>query len=337
MMPQRSAFTLVELLVTIAIIGILIGLLLPAIQAVRESARKISCSNNLRQLGLATQNHHSARSSLPASLIIEPGTVFASNNGSWSIHGRLLPFLEQGNAHDRVDLTLAWDAQLSTGVPTLRIPAFICPSEVNDQVRTKDGLPYVYPLNYGFNMGSWLVYDPADGREGDGPFFVNSDRTLSSVADGTSNTICAAEVRAFTSYIRNTADPGSAPPTSTDVFQGMTGQLKLGPDLNSNTGHTEWPDARVHHSGFTTTFPPNTVVSYDHDGKSYDIDFNSLQEGKSLTQPTYAAVTSRSYHNGALVNAVFLDGSVRSVTSGIESRIWRALGTVQGGEIVSAE
>ena len=136
-MPRRSAFTLVELLVTIAIIGILIGLLLPAVQSVRESARKISCSNNLRQMGLATQNYHSSRNSLPASLIIEPGTVFESNNGSWSIHGRLLPFLEQGNAHDRVDLKLAWDAQLATEVPTLRIPAFICPSEINDQVRTK--------------------------------------------------------------------------------------------------------------------------------------------------------------------------------------------------------
>lgn len=336
-MSRRNAFTLVELLVTLSIIGILVGLLLPAVQAVRESARQISCSNNLRQLGLAIHSHHAASDSLPASLIIEPGTVFASNNGAWSIHGRLLPFLEQANAHDRIDLTLAWDEQLATEVPTLRIPVFVCPSEVNDQVRTKNGLPYVYPLNYGFNMGTWLVYDPVNGREGDGPFFVNSQRTLSNVSDGTSNTLCAAEVHAFTSYIRNTSDPGRTPPSSTQFFQGMTGQLKLGPELNSNTGHTEWPDARVHHSGFTTTYPPNTRVSYDYEGNTYDIDFNSMQEGKSLTQPTYAAVTSRSYHRGGLVNAVFLDGSVRPVADSVEGRIWRDLGTMAGGEISAIE
>lgn len=123
---SRLGFTLIELLVVIAIIGILIGLLMPAIQGVREAARRTSCLNNLRQCGLAAQNYMSARRYLPPSCEIVPGTTFSGNNGSWSIHGRLLPYIEGGNAYDIVNLAVAWDAQQATGVPTLRIPLYIC-------------------------------------------------------------------------------------------------------------------------------------------------------------------------------------------------------------------
>ena len=132
----RAGFTLIELLVVIAIIGILIGLLLPAVQAVRESARRTSCLNNLRQVSLATQNYLSTRQHLPPSFEITPGTILSGNNGSWSIHGRLLPYIEGGNAFDLVNLRVAWDAQTSTGVPKMRIPLYLCPSEINDTVRT---------------------------------------------------------------------------------------------------------------------------------------------------------------------------------------------------------
>jgi hypothetical protein len=140
----------------------------------------------------------------------------------------------------------------------------------------------------------------------------------------------AAEVKAFTSYMRNTADPGPTPPSSPEFVAGFTGQLKLGPDINDNTGHTEWCDGRVHHSGITTVFTPNTVVPYQHAGQTYDIDFNSQQEGRSTTQPTYAAITSRSYHEG-VVHAGLMDGSVRSVSENIDAALWRALGTRAGG------
>lgn len=328
----KRAFTLVELLVVIAIIGILIGMLLPAVQSVREAARRTNCLSNIRQLGLASTNYMSTFSALPPSYEITPGTTLAGNNGSWSIHGRLLPFVEGSNAYDIVDLDVAWDAQLATGVPTMRIPIFICPSEVNDMVRTKANAPFVYPQNYGFNMGDWLVYDPTERTKSVGPYYVNS--RVSVIRDGTSNTLCAAEVKAFTSYIRNTADPGATIPTDPYSFDGMAGQLKLGTSTNQNTGHTEWPDGRVHHSGITTTFAPNTKVPYEHDGQTYDIDFNSMQEGKSATQPTYAAITARSYHSGGLVNAVFLDGSTRSISSSIDLTTWRALGSIAGGEII---
>ena len=330
---SRIGFTLVELLVVIAIIGILVAMLLPAVQMVRESARRTECANKARQLGIAIHGYHAAFRQYPSSFEIEPGSILSGNNGSWGIHGRLLPFLEQSNASELVDLNVAWDAQNNTGVPTLRIDVFQCPSEVNDMVRLdSSGRARVYPQNFGFNMGTWKVYDPVRATPGDGPFYVNSETTTASIRDGLSNTICLAEVKAFTSYIRNTPDPGPVPPTSPDAFIGMSGDLKLGPNIQQNTGHTEWPDGRVHHSGITTTFTPNTKVNYEYEGQLYDIDFNSVQEGKRNDQTTYAAITSRSYHAGGTVNVNMLDGSTRVVTDAIGLEVWRALGTADGRE-----
>jgi len=335
----RTGFTLVELLVVIAVIGVLLAILLPAVQAARETARRMSCSNNLKQIGLGLQNYLSTNGVFPASFNIPPGATLTSNNGSWSIHGRILPYLELGSAYSRVRLELAWDAQLSTDVPTLRIPTYLCPTEHHDQVRLHATLatPYVYPQNYGFNFGSWLVYAPATGQGGDGSFFVNSRLTPGQFRDGLSKTLCAAEVKAFTPYFRNTADPGPTVPSSPDVLAGFASgaQFKLGPAFNDCTGHTEWPDGRVHHSGFTTVFAPNSEVRYLHsDGLTYDIDYNSCQEGRSTSQPTYAAVTARSYHPG-VVNAVMMDGSTASISNDVELNVWRAMATRDGGEISS--
>ena len=331
---RRNGFTLVELLVVIAIIGILVAMLFPAIQAVREAARRTSCMNNIRQIALAAHNFESTHQQFPTPYYFDGGTV--SGNGSWSIHAQLLPYCEQANAYSFIDFSVAWsdEPNYSSGVPTLRVAMYQCPSEVNDRVRTKNGLDHVYPQNYGFNFGTWLVLDPVSGLQGDGMFFVNSRTGFNDVRDGSSNTLFIADVKAFTSYIRNTVDPGQVPPTDPNAFAGYSGEFKLGPETNSNTGHTEWCDGRVHHSGFTTVFPPNTFVPYEHNGITYDIDFNSMKEGGSATQPTYAAITSRSYHNGNIVNVANVDGSTKSVAGQIDMSIWRAIGTIKGREVV---
>lgn len=330
----RNAFTLVELLVVIAIIGILIALLLPALQAAREAARATQCKNNLKQIALAVQTYQTAQKKFPPSFCIQRGTVLSGNNGSWSIHGRLLPYLEQAAAYKMVRLDLAWDSpeNLASSVPTLRIATYLCPSEANDRVRVDgQGMPRIHPHTYGFNYGTWLVYHPATDRGGDGAFHPNSRLGPANFKDGLSNTLAAAEVKAFTPYLRNSSDPGATAPTSPSFVSGMSGDKKMGPNTNDNTGHTEWCDGRVHHAGITTVFTPNTVVPYTSGELQLDIDYNSLQEGKSATQPTYAAVTARSYHRG-MVHVAMMDGSVHGVADAVTLPVWRALSTRSGGE-----
>ncbi len=346
--PRVRGFTLVELLVVIAIIATLIGLLLPAVQGAREAARRMTCSSNLRQLAVATLVYESTKRRLPPSMLHKPGTVFAGNNGSWGIHGRVLPYIEEAAAAVKVNLEAAWDQppNSTSGVPATRLAVFLCPSETNDRVRTKSGVAFVYPHNYGFNFGTWFVYDPATGNGGDGAFFPNSQLKAGQVSDGTSKTFCAAEVKAFTPYVRNTSDPGStypqsSPPSDTSIIVTLaagaaSGDVKLGPTTNDNTGHTEWPDGRVHHSGFTTVFTPNTKVPFERSGASYDIDYSSRQEGNSATVRTFASITARSYHQG-VINAARLDASVHAVSDGIDLTVWRAMGTRAGGEPVTLE
>jgi prepilin-type N-terminal cleavage/methylation domain-containing protein len=299
---RRHGFTLVELLVVIAIIGVLVGLLLPAVQSAREAARRAACQNNVRQLALAVSLYESAQKKFPPTMLHTPGTTFANNNGSWGIHGRILSYIEEGNAAVQVDLEVAWDkgVNAASGIPATRIPVFLCPSEANDTVRTKNGSPYVYPHTYGFNCGTWFVYDPASGRGGNGSFYPNSRLTPGGFPDGMSKTLCVAHVKAFTPYVRNTSDPSAtypaaAPPTDPAVIASLAsgGEQKLGPDTNSCTGHTEWPDGRVPHTGVTT---------------------------------------SRSYHPG-IVTVAMMDGSIKTVTDDVDPAIWRAIGSRNGSEV----
>lgn len=328
---RLQAFTLVELLVVIGIIGILVAMLMPAIQQVRSAARRVSCANNLRQLALAAHNYESASGRYPASFQASLNKI---TRGSWSIHAQLLPHVEQSNAQVKVDFQVDWHDQVDTGVPGFGVPVYSCPSDFNSGARQRDGRPYVHSTSYGFNMGSWFIFDPQTGESGNGAFRVNRGTKHATFEDGLSNTMCASDVKSYTSYIRNIPNFDGQYPGSIDHFLGMAGDLKLGPRPEQNTGHTVWTDGRVHHTGFTTVFSPNTIVPYEHDGQTYDIDFNSQQEGRDLTNPTYAAVTARSHHEAG-VNVCRMDGSVGFVSDSIDITIWRGLGTADGGEVVS--
>lgn len=335
MKQTRTAFTLVELLVVIAIIGVLVGLLLPAVQAAREAARRMQCTNHLKQIALACHNYQSAFRSFPPSAIVNLNTTSTGNNGSWGVHGRILPFLEQGNVYDMVDLSLAWDGQSS--IDGLQIPIYACPSDPGSgEVRTfSDGRPSLYPTSYGFNFGRWFVFDPATRKGGDGMFYPNGRLSFRDCRDGSSQTLLTAEVKAWTPYQRNGG------PASTDMphRQSDAEAMVASGAQFKNTGHTEWPDGRVHHTGFTVTLAPNSDVHFERDGQHYDqMDFNSWQEGKNgiAGNATYAMITSRSHHVG-LVNVAKVDGSVSTISESIDLAIWHAMGTRNEGEVIELD
>ncbi|PHR95061.1 MAG: prepilin-type cleavage/methylation domain-containing protein [Blastopirellula sp.] len=330
--PVQPGFTLVELLVVIAIIGVLISLLLPAVQQAREAARRIQCSNNLKQIGLALSLYEGTYRKFPASAIIDFDNPYTGNNGSWGVHGRILPYLEQGNLYDKIDLMAAWDNQQI--IDSVQVPGFYCTSDTqSNRLRNPGGgKPRLYPTSYGFNFGTWFVFDPTTGEGGDGMFYPNSHLGFQSVTDGTSNTLLAAEVKAWTPYTRNGGPTStSIPPTAGDVESLISSGTQ-----KKTTGHTEWPDGRVHHTGFTATMTPNTFTGIRNpSGEKVDADYNSWQEGKDGDQgkPTYAAVTSRSYHPG-VVQVGLVDGSVRSIAETIDLQTWRAMATRSGGEVI---
>lgn len=323
---SRSALTLVELLVVIAIIGILIGLLLPAVQMVREAARRTQCSNNLKQIGLAVHNYESANGAFPPFSIMPRDRI----SQPWSVHARLTPFIEQQGVADMIDWNTDLEYTSRPDVASIRIGLYLCPNEPNDRARPTATITH-YPLNYGFNVGTWFVYDPPTDFGGDGAFVPNMAMQTSAISDGLSNTLAASEVKAYQanlwdSMLPNTLDvPPPATPADLAPFFGGT--------LDEN-GHTEWVEGDVRETAVTTTFTPNTFVPYDAGGFVHDIDFTSMRDGESIELPTYAAITARSYHSG-LVNSLMMDGSVHSISDNIDFIVWRALGTRAGGEAVS--
>ncbi len=344
----RSAvrgFTLIELLVVIAIIAILIALLLPAVQQAREAARRTQCKNNLKQLGLALHNYLDANSVFPPLCGIGSGT-----GGKWSAWARILPYIDQSTTYNLANLNLNYSDATTSGtisnwdITKMKMPALVCPSEVNDRMRDGGASQSHYPTTYGVNLGTWRTFTHAatlaqGGTPGDGAFAPNSKFSTRDFTDGTSNTICGSEVKAFTPTATSATKPSESAPVPSSVSE-VQGYASSG--TGSSNGHSEWVDGKAHETGFTTVFTPNTMVSLTFTNTTtgtsgpFDGDYVSSREGSatSVGLSVFAAVTSRSFHTG-IVNSVMMDGSVRSFSNNIDLGVWRALSTRAGGEVVA--
>lgn len=330
----RTGFTLVELLVSIAIIGILVGLLVPAVQSAREAARRTSCQNNSRQLGLALHLFMDCTRALPANgNYVWNGTTGTATN-AWSAVSRMLPFIEQESLFRGINFSQSYGTQ--PDISSRRVGTFMCPSEQNDRghgTNATYGNQY-WPINYAVNMGTWRVLSAkASGmRTGDGAFTPNRGRKPAELSDGLSKTLGLAEVKAFTNRLTGASNAATYatpldPPTD-------LASLPLGTFSPTTYAHVEWVDGKVHETGFTTTFGPNASVRHSDGGVEYDVDVVLAKENEP--GDTYAAVTSRAFHAGG-VNVVMMDGSVRFVESATSLSVWRAMGTAAAGDLVNDE
>ncbi|HEY1378149.1 MAG TPA: DUF1559 domain-containing protein [Gemmataceae bacterium] len=325
-LARRPAFSLIELLVVVAIIAILIGLLLPAVQKVREAAARTKCQNNLKQIGLAVHNCETANGCLPpnGSWVTKQSPNFSGV--PYSVHARILPFVEQANLYQQVDLNISAASQ--PAVVGQRIAVYFCPSDPNDQLSTL--APPTYPTTYGAASGDWFVFNWNTAQFGNGAFpgvAWPSQRgmKLLDITDGTSTTVGFTEVKALgplLDHATNLALAAPPPATAADV-------LALSGTFRAAGARVSWAEGLLQYTGLTFVLPPNTAVQYVNpaDGQTYDVDWIGG------TTVNHGAVTARSYHAGG-VNTLFMDGSVRFVTNSIPQATWRALGTRNGGEPV---
>lgn len=344
-MRRRDGFTLIELLVVIAIIALLIALLLPAVQAAREAARRIQCTNNLKQIGLAVQNYADTIGTLPLACTVG---FNGSNNPvfqGWGITARILPYMDDQNKFNACNFSLANETPENDTAMRVGTSVFLCPSDGQNQVIfVDDGQPR-NNTNYAFNRGAWYVWGVSSAApQPSAPFRANASVNLSSITDGLSNTIFAADVKTHTPYLLNCSGLLYAPlnsqpvpgpndnPATIPQYTSCSGSIA---ELRPDSGHSEWEDGNTSQAGFTFAWPPNKVTPGRFGSISVaDTDLIAIREENG--GPTFAAVTARSFHPGG-VNALFGDGSVRFIKNSINGITWRALGTIGGAEVISSD
>jgi prepilin-type N-terminal cleavage/methylation domain-containing protein/prepilin-type processing-associated H-X9-DG protein len=344
LLPSRRAaspqgFTLIELLVVIAIIAVLIGLLIPAVQKVREAAQRMSCQNNLKQLGLALHNYESGTGFYPAAFMGK-STVPAYQSYpdyffSWSALAQLNPYLEQTNIYNKMDLTQPiYDPTNNYNITAANqfaveqvIKLFLCPSDAGNPVATNSatdyGVPTMGPTNYVVCVGT--------GNNGGSP--LNSDgmfqglqplRALS-ITDGLSNTACMSE-----SILGQGAEAQSGSTPSPADPQYVFAYIGFGTPISASAcgSATTWNGNQ--RRGFTWASGEMRCASYNHfytpNSKNYDCINN---DGATITAFGWKAARSR--HSGG-VNLLLGDGSVRFINDSVTLQVWQALATRAGGE-----
>ena len=322
--PVRGAFTLVELLVVIAIIGILVGLLLPAVQAARAAARRMSCSNHMKQCGLALHNYHSAFKRFPG--------IGHESASAFSVLAQILPYAEQADLQDLIDFS----SPIYTGTgyafsihpnnqqaAATRVPMFRCPSDPREGRFTEFDCDAAAGQSY---QGTNVVACTGSGRDQswdlrdrtDGLFYYGSSTAFRDVLDGTSHTVVFAET------LLGDGSTGSTAPVHVEDKVAWTGHFTVdNPDVESLTRGPVWSwfgyrgyawiSGKAYSSTFSTYTPPNP----DH---------------ADVCQLAYGWFGTRSHHSGG-ANVTLADGSVRFVTESVDLELWRDAGSVMDGDV----
>jgi prepilin-type N-terminal cleavage/methylation domain-containing protein/prepilin-type processing-associated H-X9-DG protein len=331
---RRAGFTLVELLVVIAIIGVLVAILLPAIQAARESARRTSCTNNLKQIGIAALNFHNARGAFPVGADSKEYPAVPTNSWTfyrWSSLAHLTPFLEESNAHDALDLTLplylnsSFDVtpQNARGVAIV-VPVFLCPSDLGQIVSPQFG-----PTNYAACAGSGV--NGGSPLDADGVFYVNSRTRLSKISDGTSHTALMSE-----SVLGNPTGSAIQQDYRVDykwLLIGPTpGLTEAGcastPQWNNKDGRGfAWVSGEFRSALYNHFYLPNQAIP--------DCIGSVLFGSRQVQFSAYGWRTARSRHPGG-VNLLLADGSVQFIDDGIDLTLWKAMSTAKGNETITS-
>lgn len=355
MLTKRTAFTLIELLVVIAIIGILVALLLPAVQAARESARRMQCSNNLKQFGLAVQNYESAFKSFP-------GT---DKPNGFSVQARLLPYMEQASLQNLLDFTQpaftgAYNAQIPNPLFAKAfatpLPMMICPSDPAPTLNTGFG-GFIYGgNNYMVSIGSGTGTNYDHRWRTDGVVYEGSSVTFANMTDGASNTIFMSE------SVRSEGPDIILPAGTTPVFPyqntlngstGVSSARHATPGLKPTGGpwnsavnslgmianpdlETIWP-TMTQWRGASSNAMRGRGVSWAATGA-----LNTLTNGYNPPNSRIPDLVThftgffgpRSYHWGG-ANVLFGDGSVRMLSSHTNATLCRGLHSSNGGEVAN--